>query len=126
MCHANDVSAYEFALRTPAQMKKSKSCDLDFLAGVAGFMTETSRFALVGVSAREVQCDIGKEECCTPPRHSSHNHLKRTNERFNFVCAKRNIIGRKPTPLRSTSFARSATSFICAACRGNDVEPRLK
>ena len=30
------------------------------------------------------------------------------------------------TSLRSTSFAQSATSFICAACCGNDVEPRLK
>ena len=40
--------------------------------------------------------------------------------RSNFVCAKRNFIGRKPTSLRSTSFARSATSFICAA-GGNDV-----
>ena len=41
------------------------------------------------------------------------------------VCAKRNFIGRKPTSLRSTSFARSATSFICAAS-GNDVLASLE
>jgi len=34
-------------------------------------------------------------------------------ENMKKVCAKRNIIGRKPTSLRSTSFARSATSFNC-------------
>ena len=33
----------------------------------------------------------------------------------------RNIIVAKPTSLRSTSFARSATSFICALA-GNDVD----
>ena len=38
----------------------------------------------------------------------------------NSVCAKRNIIGRKPTSLRSTSFARSATSF-CVRFADNDV-----
>ena len=37
------------------------------------------------------------------------------------VCEKSNIIGQQPTSLRSTSFARSATSFICAARGGNDV-----
>ena len=41
------------------------------------------------------------------------------------VCAERNFIGRKPTSLRSTSFARSATSFICAARGGNDISLRL-
>ena len=46
-------------------------------------------------------------------------------ENMKKVCAKRNIIGRKPTSLRSTSFARSATSFICAAS-GNDVLASLE
>ena len=39
------------------------------------------------------------------------------SKRFHSVCAKRNFIGRKPTSLRSTSFARSATSFICVRKR---------
>ena len=42
------------------------------------------------------------------------------------ICTKCNIVGRKPTSLRSTSFARSATSFICASQSGNDVELKLK
>ena len=50
---------------------------------------------------------------------------QKPSERSHFVCAKRNFIGRKPTSLRSTSFARSATSFICAAS-GNDVLASLE
>ena len=50
---------------------------------------------------------------------------RKPSERSHFVCAKRNFIGRKPTSLRSTSFARSATSFICAAS-GNDVLASLE
>ena len=44
------------------------------------------------------------------------------------ICAERNIIGRKPTSLmRSiTSFARSATSFICAEKMRNDVLAALE
>ena len=41
---ANDVSAYKFAKRTWAQMKKSKSFDLDFLAGAGGFEPATHGF----------------------------------------------------------------------------------
>jgi len=47
------------------------------------------------------------------------------SKRSHSVCAKRNFIGRKPTSLQSTSFARSATSFICAAS-GNDVLASLE
>ena len=46
------------------------------------------------------------------------------SERSNSVCAKRNFIGRKPTSLRSTSFAVGNLVHLCPSCGGMMLSER--
>ena len=97
-----------------------------FVGDIAFFFSLYHKFVNISTISQVRICRETRKDAQSAEMHlqnfvtSCPNHAEGV-----FICAKRNFIGRKPTSLRSTSFVRSATSFICASS-GNDVLASLE